>query len=112
MTGPAGSLLVGRSLTLFNRGATGIDFLYGHRFGVGNPAGFDTQGPSGGFVGYGLLAATFNAGIVYSTPSLHGLMLSVGYYDPTAFPGLVLGKNRVRARRGRGGLRPAAGSAR
>jgi len=88
VTGPAGSLLVGRSLTLFNRGATEIDFLYGHRFGVGNPAGFDTQGPSEGFVGYGLLAATFNAGIVYSTPSFHGLMLSAGYYDPTAFPGL------------------------
>jgi hypothetical protein len=88
VSGPAGSLLVGRSLTLFNRGATEIDFLYGHRYGVGNPAGFDAQGPSGGFVGYGLLAATFNAGIVYGTPSFHGLMLSVGYYDPTAFPGL------------------------
>ena len=35
-----------------------------------------------------MLAATFNAGIVYSTPSFHGLMLSVGYYDPTAFVGL------------------------
>ena len=88
VTGPAGSLLVGRSLTLFSRGATEIDFLYGHRYGVGNPAGFNTQGPSGGFVGYGVLAATFNAGIVYSTPDFHGLMLTAGYYDPTAFPGL------------------------
>jgi hypothetical protein len=88
VSGPAGSLLVGRALTLFSRGATDIDFLYGHRYGVGNPAGFDTQGPSGGFVGYGLLAATFNAGIVYRTPSLHGVMLAAGYYDPTAFVGL------------------------
>jgi hypothetical protein len=87
VSGPAGSLLVGRTLTLFSRGATEIDFLYGHRFGVGNPAGFNTQGPSGGFVGYGVLAATFNAGIVYATPSFHGLMLTAGYYDPTAFPG-------------------------
>jgi hypothetical protein len=87
VSGPAGSLLVGRSLTLFSRGATEIDFLYGHRYGVGNPAGFTTQGPAGGFVGYGLLAATFNAGIVYATPSLYGLMLTAGYYDPTAFPG-------------------------
>jgi hypothetical protein len=88
VSGPAGSLLVGRTLTLFSRGATEIDFLYGHRYGVGNPAGFTTQGPSGGFVGYGVLAATFNSGIVYSTPNLHGLMLTAGYYDPTAFPGL------------------------
>ena len=90
--GPAGSLLVGRALTLFSRGATEIDFLYGHRFGVGNPAGFTTQGPSGGFVGFGVLAATFNAGIVYGTPSFHGLMLTAGYYDPTAFVGLYWGR--------------------
>ena len=86
--GPGGSLLVGRSLTLFSRGATEIDFLYGHRYGVGNPSGFETQGPSGGFVGYGVLAATFAAGIVYSTPSLGGFVATVGYFDPAAFVGL------------------------
>src|SRR5262249_50826028 len=74
--GPFGALAVGRSLTLFSRGATQIDFLYGHRFGVGNPEGFDDQGPSGGFVGYGVLASTFEAGIVYATPNFHGLMLT------------------------------------
>ena len=100
--GPAGSLLVGRALTLFSRGATEIDFLYGHRFGVGNPAGFTTQGPSGGFVGFGLLAATFNAGIVYATPSFHGLMLTAGYYDPTAFVGLYW--ERTKYGRGEGEL--------
>jgi hypothetical protein len=86
--GPAGGLLVGRSLTLFSRGATEIDFLYGHRYGVGNPAGFQAQGPSGGFVGYGVLAATFAAGIVYNTPSVGGLVLTVGYFDPDRFVGL------------------------
>ena len=86
--GPGGWLLAGRSLTLFSRGATEIDFLYGHRYGVGNPAGFSTQGPSGGFVGFGVLAATFTAGLVYNTPSLAGLMLTVGYYDPARFVGL------------------------
>jgi hypothetical protein len=86
--GPAGALTVGRSLTLFSRGATQIDFLYGHRFGVGNPAGFDDQGPSGGFVGYGVLASTFEAGIVYATPDFHGFMLTAGYYDPARFVGL------------------------
>jgi hypothetical protein len=85
--GPAGSLLVGRSTTLYSRGATEIDFLYGHRYGVGNPAGFTTQGPSGGQVGYGLLANGFGAGIAYATPSFHGLMLTAGYYDPNRFVG-------------------------
>ena len=86
--GPGGGFLAGRSLTLFSRGATEIDFLYGHRYGVGNPAGFSTQGPSGGFVGFGVLAATFTAGLVYNTPSLGGLVLTVGYYDPARFVGL------------------------
>jgi hypothetical protein len=86
--GPGGGLLAGRSLTLFSRGATEIDFLYGHRYGVGNPAGFSTQGPSGGFVGFGVLAATFTSGIVYNTPSLAGLVLTVGYFDPARFVGL------------------------
>jgi hypothetical protein len=75
-------------LTLFSRGATQIDFLYGHRYGVGNPAGFDSQGPAGGFVGYGVIASTFEAGIVYATPSFHGLMLTAGYFDPSRFVGL------------------------
>ena len=86
--GPAGSLLVGRSLTLFSRGATEIDFLYAHRYGVGNPAGFDAQGPSGGFVGYGVIASTFQAGVVYATPRFHGFMLTAGYFDPARFVGL------------------------
>jgi len=86
--GPGGTLTVGRSLTLFSRGATQIDFLYGHRYGVGNPAGFDSQGPAGGFVGYGVIASTFEAGIVYATPNFHGLMLTAGYFDPSRFVGL------------------------
>jgi hypothetical protein len=85
--GPAGRLLVGRTLTLFSRGATEINFLYGHRYGVGSPAGFDTQGPSGGHVGYGVIANGFGAGIAYATPSFHGLMLTAGYYDPNRFVG-------------------------
>src|SRR5207253_3099948 len=88
LDGPWGSLLVGRALTLFSRGATEIDFLYGHRYGVGNPAGFDANGPSGGHVGYGVIANGFGAGIMYATPSFHGLMLTAGFYDPNRFVGL------------------------
>jgi hypothetical protein len=88
LEGPWGSLLLGRALTLFSRGATEIDFLYGHRYGVGNPAGFDNHGPSGGHVGFGVLASGFASGIAYATPVIGGFQLTVGYYDPNNFAGL------------------------
>ncbi len=94
ISGPAGTLLVGRALTLYSRGATEIDFLYAHRYGVGNPAGFTAQGPSGGQIGYGVLANGFSAGVAYATPSLHGLKLTVGYYDPSTFVGLYWGRTK------------------
>jgi hypothetical protein len=94
VTGPAGSLLVGRALTLFSRGATEIDFLYAHRYGVGNPAGFSDKGPSGGQIGYGVLANGFSAGVVYATPLFHGLQLTAGYYDPSTFVGLYWGRTK------------------
>ena len=84
-----GSLLVGRALTLFSRGATEIDFLYGHGFGVGNPVGYDTHGPSAGHVGFGVLANGFAAGIAYATPPIKGLQLTVGYYDPVTADGIA-----------------------
>jgi hypothetical protein len=86
--GPGGSLLVGRALSLFSRGATEIDYLYGHGYGVGNPSGFEGSGPSGGHIGYGVLAPVFVAGVQYATPSLAGLKLSVGYFDPATLVGL------------------------
>ncbi|MFL5304103.1 MAG: porin [Polyangia bacterium] len=94
ISGPGGSLLVGRALDLFSRGATEIDFLYGHRYGVGNPAGFSEEGPAGGQIGYGVLGAGFSAGIVYATPSFHGLQLTAGYYDPSTFVGLYWGRTK------------------
>jgi hypothetical protein len=94
VSGPAGSLLVGRALTLFSRGATEIDFLYAHRYGVGNPAGFSDKGPSGGQIGYGVLANGFSAGVVYATPLFHGLQLTAGYYDPSTFVGLYWGRTK------------------
>lgn len=94
VSGPGGSLLVGRALDLFSRGATEIDFLYGHRYGVGNPAGFTEEGPAGGQIGYGVLGAGFSAGIVYATPLFHGLQLTAGYYDPSTFVGLYWGRTK------------------
>jgi len=88
LEGPWGSLLVGRALSLFGRGTVEIDFLYGHGYGVGQPGGFDEQGPSGGHIGYGIVAPFFVSGVVYATPKLHGLQLTAGYFDPAALVGL------------------------
>lgn len=96
--GPGGALTVGRQLSLFSRGATEIDFLYGHQFGVGAPGGFNDFGPSGGHIGYGVLASVFAAGIVYATPSFSGLKVTVGYFDP----GTLVGQYWARTKLGRG----------
>jgi len=93
--GPAGTLVAGRTLSLFSRGATEIDFLYGHGYAVGNPAGFDNYGPSAGHIGYGVLANVFVAGVAYATPSLGGLQLTVGLYDPAALVGLTWDRTKL-----------------
>ena len=93
--GPGGTLLVGRALSLFSRGATEIDFLYGHGYGVGAPSGFADYGPSGGHIGYGVLASVFVAGVAYATPSFHGLQLTAGYYDPGNLDGLYFGRTKL-----------------
>jgi len=98
LEGPGGALTVGRQLSLFSRGATEIDFLYGHQFGVGAPGGFNDFGPTGGHIGYGVLAAVFAAGVVYATPSFSGLKLTVGYFDP----GTLVGQYWARTKLGRG----------
>ena len=95
--GPLGALTVGRQLSLFSRGAVQINFQYGHQFGVGAPVGFNELGPSGGHIGYGVLAPVFVAGMVYATPSFKGLKLTVGYFDA----GTLVGKYWARTKAGR-----------
>lgn len=87
LAGPWGSLLVGRSLTLFSRGATEIDFMYGHGFGLGYPGSVDVNGPAAGHIGFGVLANGFAAGVVYATPTVGGLQLTVGAFDPSILVG-------------------------
>ncbi len=82
--GPWGSLLAGRTRTLFSRGATDIDVLYAHRWGVGFPNLIDSKGPTQGMVGFGVLGSGFGAGFIYGTPVLAGFQLNVGIFDPTA----------------------------
>lgn len=93
--GPGGSLLVGRALSLFSRGATEIDFLYGHQYGVGAPNGFSDYGPSGGHIGYGVLASVFVAGVSYATPVFGGFQLTAGYYDPGNLVGQYYGRTKL-----------------
>jgi hypothetical protein len=93
--GPGGSLLAGRALSLFGRGATEIDFLYGHGYAVGAPNGFDTSGPSAGHIGYGVIANVFAGGVAYATPSFQGLQLTVGYYDPATVVGQIYQRTKL-----------------
>lgn len=87
LEGRWGSLLAGRSLDLFSRGATENDFLYGHGYAVGYPGDIDNVGTTAGLIGFGVLAAFFSPGVVYATPSLGGLQLTAGVYDAVAVPG-------------------------
>jgi hypothetical protein len=85
--GPWGSFLAGRTRTLFSRGATDINVLYAHRWGVGFPNSIDGKGPTSGMVGFGVLGAGFGAGLIYGTPVLGGLQLNIGAFDPVALSG-------------------------
>jgi hypothetical protein len=82
-----GSVLAGRSRALFSRGATDIDVLYGHRYGVGFPGNIESNGPTVGHIGFGVLGSGFAAGLVYASPRLVGLQLTVGAYDPIQLQG-------------------------
>lgn len=87
--GAWGTFLAGRSGVLFNRSAVETDFLYLHGYGVGFPADLHSSAafPTAGQIGYGVLANGFAAGFVYTTPTIAGVTLSVGAYDPASLTG-------------------------
>ena len=82
-----GSVTAGRVRALFSRGATDIDALYAHRWGVGWPGAIDNNGPTLGQIGFGVLGNGFSGGIMYATPVLAGLQLTVGAFDPVQLQG-------------------------
>lgn len=84
--GPWGSFTAGRALGLFGRISTEIDFNYGHNYGLGYPCG-DAQGPTCGHIGTGVMFPGFAAGFQYSSPSLEGLKVHFGLYDPVRLLG-------------------------
>jgi porin-like protein len=94
--GPWGSVLAGRALDLFSRGATENDFLYGHGYGVGFPGNINSLGPTAGLINFGVMAAFFSPGLVYGTPTAGGLQLTAGVYDPTPLQGSYEGTRSPR----------------
>jgi len=82
-----GTLTAGKALELFSRGAVANDFLYHDGYGLGFPGNVDNTGPTNGMIGFGVLAAFFSPGVVYTTPALGGLKLSLGVYDPVTIAG-------------------------
>jgi len=96
LEGGWGELNGGRFLNIFGRGLTEIDVLYGHGYGVGFPmvsrsyaeavtGDLRYQGPTSGMTGFGVLAASHAAGVSYATPSLSGIKLTVGVFDPVTY---------------------------
>jgi hypothetical protein len=90
VTGPWGSATVGRTFGWFGRMSTEIDHLYGHGYGVGLPC-TDELGPACGHIGTGVAYPGYSAGFSYSSPSLAGLQIHVGAYDPIVLPDMPLG---------------------
>jgi hypothetical protein len=84
---PYGAFSFGRTRTLMSRGATDINVLYAHKWGVGFPNQIDSRGPTQGMVGFGVLGSGFAAGFIYGTPVLYGLQLNVGVFDPATLSG-------------------------
>ena len=75
---------MGRTLGWLGRTSYEIDVAYGHGYGLGLPC-TDALGPACGHIGTGALFPGYSAGISYSTPSIGGLQLNYGLYDPIVF---------------------------
>jgi Gram-negative porin len=82
-----GSFVAGRQSGILGGISTEIDFLYGHNFGVGLPC-LEIYYPTCGHIGTGALGPGFASGFSYTTPSLSGLKVKVGLYDPVRLLGV------------------------
>lgn len=89
--GRYGALVAGKQRALYSRGATDIDAMYSHRYGVGFPGNIDSTGrasPALGHIGFGVIGSGFASGMVYVTPPvLGGLQLTAGAFDPVQLQG-------------------------
>ena len=84
--GRAGTLIAGRQNGILGGMSTEIDFLYGHNFGLGLPC-VEPYFPACGHIGSGALGPGNGSAFTYTTPSLGGLRLKAGFYDPVRLLG-------------------------
>lgn len=83
LEGPWGSLLGGSNLALFGRGGIVTDMVVHHEYGLGYPCMIENAGGGAcGMAAFGAIFSAFEPGFVYTTPSLGGLELAVGAFDP------------------------------
>jgi hypothetical protein len=78
-----GSVLAGSDLALFGRGGIMVDALIAHDYGMGYPCLIENaSGGACGMAAFGAIFPGFEPGFVYTTPSVIGLQLALGAYDP------------------------------
>lgn len=85
LEGNWGGLLFGRNLGLHSRQAIIQNSIFSDEYGIGSPCNITGLGISCGQAGYGVMFPGFNPGIVYNTPDINGLTVTVGAYDPVRF---------------------------
>ena len=81
-----GGFVAGRQLGILGGISTEIDYLYGHNYGLGLPC-VEPYFPTCGHIGTGALGPGNASGFTYITPSLGGLRVKVGLYDPVRLLG-------------------------
>jgi hypothetical protein len=77
--GSFGTISVGRTLSLFSRGAILNDMTL---FGVGASGGIDGGGTSLGRIAHGYTYAEFNTRMAWKSPDMNGFNIEVGIFDP------------------------------
>jgi len=77
--GSFGTISVGRTLSLFSRGAILNDMTL---FGVGASGGIDGGGTSLGRIGNGYTYAEFNTRFAWKSPDMSGFNVEIGIFDP------------------------------
>jgi hypothetical protein len=93
LEGPWGSFLGGSEIALFGRGATLMDARIAHDYGLGYPCGVEYASGGGcGMVAFGEPFPGYEPGFVYATPSLGGLQISLGAYDPATIANAQLNR--------------------
>jgi hypothetical protein len=83
IAGNWGSFRGGSDLALFGRGGILVDSRIAHEYGLGYPCGVrDASGGACGMTAFGAPFPGYEPGMVYATPTLFGLQVSLGLYDP------------------------------